>query len=236
MQTIILAGGKGTRLRPYTTVFPKPLMPIGDIPILEVVIRQLLHAGCNNIVLTVGHLKELLYAYFGNGSKWGLDIRYSEEDKPLGTAGPLKLVNDLEDNFLVMNGDVLTDIDYTDFFDFHLQNKALCSIATYQKKVNIDLGVLEVDNNDYIVEYIEKPTLNYNVSMGVYSFNRDILEFIPHNQYFDFPTLIQCLINKKHKVKKYAFDGYWLDIGRPEDYSLAVESFELNKKKFLKDE
>jgi NDP-mannose synthase len=234
MQAIILAGGKGTRLKPYTTVFPKPLMPIGDIPILEVIVKQLISAGFTDIVFTVGHLKELLHAYFGDGSKWGGCISYSAEDKPLGTAGPLTLIEKVDDNFIVMNGDVLTDIDYLDFFNFHVQKKQLCTIATYKKEVKIDLGVLEADNEGYVNKYIEKPTLHYDVSMGVYAFNKKILQFLPKNQYYDFPTLIQDLIRQGRKVNTYAFDGYWLDIGRPDDYNTAVEIFEKDTGRFIK--
>ncbi len=234
MQAIILAGGKGTRLKPYTTVFPKPLMPIGDVPILEVIVKQLMSAGFTDMVFTVGYLKELLYAYFGNGSKWGVTIEYSAEDKPLGTVGPLTLIDRVDENFIVMNGDVLTDIDYQDFFNFHVQNEQLCTIATYKKEVKIDLGVLEADNDGYVNKYIEKPTLHYDVSMGVYAFSKKILQFLPRNQYYDFPTLIQYLIKNDYKVKKYAFDGYWLDIGRPDDYNTAVEIFEKNTGRFIK--
>lgn len=236
MQAIILAGGKGTRLKPYTTVLPKPLMPIGDIPILEIVLRQLKYYGCNKVILAVGHLKELLIAFFNSGRKWDLDIKYSFEDKPLGTAGPLKLIDEniLEDNFIVMNGDVLTDLNYGDFFDFHIKNDALCTIATYKKPVKINLGVLDI-KNDILIDYIEKPTLNYTVSMGVYAFKKETLNQIPFNDYFDFPDLIKKLIEENKKVLSYQFDNFWLDIGTPSDFEIATETFESNKNIFLKD-
>jgi NDP-sugar pyrophosphorylase family protein len=236
MQTIILAGGKGTRLKPYTTVLPKPLMPIGDVPILEIVLRQLKFFGCKKVIMAVGHLKELLMAFFNSGQKWGLEIKYSFEEKPLGTAGPLKLINgeDIEDNFIVMNGDVLTDLDYRDFFDFHKKNDALCTIATYKKPVKINLGVLEL-KDDVLTNYIEKPTLNYTVSMGVYAFKKETLSYIPFNEYFDFPDLIKKLIKENKKVLSYQFDNFWLDIGTPSDFEIATETFENNKHIFLKD-
>lgn len=134
MQTVILAGGKGTRLKPYTTIFPKPLMPIGEMPILEVILRQLKYYQCNEIVMAVGYLKELLQAYFNYGEKWDINIRYSVEEKTLGTAAPLKLVNDLQDNFMVMNGDVLTNINYADFFHYHQVQDSLCTIAVYKNR------------------------------------------------------------------------------------------------------
>lgn len=235
MQTVILAGGKGTRLKPYTTVLPKPLMPIGDYPILEVILRQLKYHGTTDITMAVGHLKELIQAFFSDGKNWKLNIKYSFEDKPLGTAAPLKLIKGLEDNFIVMNGDVLTTLDYSDFFKFHKKSKALCTIAMYKKPVKIDLGVLETDKKGRLTGYIEKPTLNYNVSMGVYAFNKKALKFIPGNKYFDFPELMLELIKNEKNVQCYPFEGYWLDIGRPEDYDQAIEIFNSNISQFLKD-
>ena len=236
MQAIILAGGKGTRLRPYTTVLPKPLMPIGDIPILEIVVKQLKYYGCDKMILAVGHLKELLKAFFNDGKKWDMEIKYSYEDKPMGTAGPLKLIrsNDIEDNFIVMNGDVLTDLNYGEFFEYHKKNNALCTIATYQKPVKINLGVLELENNG-VVNYIEKPVLNYTVSMGVYAFKKETLDFIPPDTFFDFPDLIKKLIKENKKVMGYHFNNQWLDIGTPSDFEIANEVFEKNKNIFLKD-
>jgi len=234
MQTIILAGGKGTRLKPYTTIFPKPLMPIGDLPILEVIIKQLKHYGFKNITMAVGHLKELLQAYFKNGEKWGLEIKYSVEEKVLGTAAPLKLVSNLDKDFLVMNGDVLTDLDYKEFYNFHRSKNSLCTIAVFQKKVKIDLGVLELNPLNELTNYIEKPSMEYNVSMGVYAFNKSVIDFIPHDTYFDFPDLVKSLIKNNKKVIGYPFNGYWLDIGRPEDYEQAAQVFDKNKAKFLK--
>ena len=235
MQAIILAGGKGTRLRPYTTIFPKPLMPIGDYPILEIVIKQLKYYGFNNIVMAVGHLKELFQAFFTDGEKWNVNISYSLEEKPLGTAAPLKLIKSFQDNFLVMNGDVLTNLDFSNFFQYHKNNDALCTIAMYQKSVKIDLGVLKTNENNELYDYIEKPTLNYDVSMGVYAFKKEVLDYIPENEYFDFPNLIKKLLKNNKKVLGYPFGGYWLDIGRPDDYETAIEEFEKYKSEFLKE-
>ncbi len=233
MQAVILAGGKGTRLAPYTTVFPKPLMPIGDYPILEVVIRQLKYHGFNNITLAVGHLKELIEAFFGDGKNWGVNIVYSYEDKPLGTVAPLKLIKNLQDDFLVMNGDVLTNVNYQEFMRQHRQNNAVCTISIFSKPVNIDLGVLTTDEHNNVQDYLEKPTLNYNVSMGVYAFSKQVMDYIPDNEYFDFPTLIHTLLRAKQKVQAVPFEGLWLDIGRPSDYEAATQIFEQNKDKFL---
>jgi NDP-sugar pyrophosphorylase family protein len=234
MQAIILAGGKGTRLAPYTTVFPKPLMPIGDMPILEIVIRQLKKHGFTKVVLAVGHLAGLIEAYFGDGSKWGVEITYSREDEPLGTAGPLALIDNLDENFLVMNGDLLTNIDYSDLMRHHLKSGALSTVSVYTKDVPISLGVLELDGEGNITDYIEKPTLKYKVSMGIYIFNKSILNYIECGKYLDFPDLIKTLIQNNENVSGYMFEGYWMDIGRHEDYARVLEEFDNVKDELLK--
>jgi NDP-sugar pyrophosphorylase family protein len=226
MRVIILAGGKGTRLLPYTTVIPKPLMPVGDRPILEIVIRQLKRYGFSRFTLAVGYLAELIEAYFRNGEKYGVAIDYSREKKPLGTIGSLSLVDDLKSTFMVMNGDVLTDLDYGKLVSFHREHSAVATIATYNKKVNIDLGVLDIGEGFRLRDYREKPTLQYQVSMGVYMFEPTILEYIAPDTYLDFPDLVLTLIRAGEKVVSYPFDGYWLDIGRHEDYVRAQEEFE----------
>lgn len=233
MKAVILAGGKGKRLAPYTTVLPKPLMPIGDMPILEVVLRQLKRHGCDEATMAVGHLAELLMAFFNDGSKLGMKIKYSIEDKPLGTAGPLSLIKDLDDHFFVMNGDILTDLDFSDLYRHHRESGALATIATYQRTVRIDFGVLETDADNFVREYIEKPTMGYQVSMGIYVFDPEVLGYIKPNTFFDFPDLVKLLISEGKKVATYPFKGYWLDIGRPDDYEKATEEFEQNKQIFL---
>lgn len=226
MQAVILAGGKGTRLRPYTTVLPKPLMPINDMPILEVIIRQLKNNGFTEIIMAVGYLAELLEAYFGDGSKWGVKIRYSREPFSMGTVGPLTLIEDLDDNFLVMNGDILTNLEYKSLMEFHKQQDAHLSIAMYDKEVKIDLGTLKINEQQEIYDYVEKPTLIYQVSMGIYIFTKKALSHVPKNEFFDLPTLVQLLINKQIRVSGYHFRDYWRDIGRKEDYELALDEYE----------
>lgn len=233
MRAIILAGGKGTRLAPYTVAFPKPLMPVGDQPILEIVVRQLRHAGFTRITMAVGHLAGLLQAYFGDGARFGVRIDYSLEEKPLGTAGPLRLLGDLDEQFLVMNGDLLTDLDYGDLMRVHREQGNDATIGVYQKKVKIDLGVLESDPDGRIVSYNEKPTLNYEVSMGVYAFSRAVLQYVPEG-YFDFPDLVLELIRRGRPIRGYRFDGLWLDIGRQDDYAKAIETFEAERGRFLR--
>jgi len=233
MRAVILAGGKGTRLAPYTTILPKPLMPVGDMPILEVVIRQLAHHGFNELTLAVGHLAELLMAYCGYGSKFDVKIDYSREEHPLGTAGPIALIPNLNETFLVMNGDLLTTIDYSAMLRYHRERGALATIACYQRDVKIDLGVIDVDSDNWVANYIEKPTYHYAVSMGIYIFEPAILSCITRNQHLDLPDLILSLIKDGKKVNVFNFDGYWLDIGRHDDYEQAINEFSAHRGDFL---
>lgn len=235
MKAIILAGGKGSRLKPFTTNIPKPLIPIGEMPILEVVLRQLKHHGFTDVTLAVNHLAELLMAFFRDGKKLGLEIDYSLEDKPLGTAGPIRLVTHESENFLIMNGDLLTTIDYADMYRIHVENDNDATIAVYNKKVKIDLGVLETDGLDFL-DYIEKPTYDFDVSMGIYILKRSAVDFIPEDRKYDMPDLMLSLKENGKKVQCYRGDYYWLDIGRIEDYEVATDIFEARKKEFLPDE
>jgi len=225
MQAVILAGGVGTRLRPYTTVLPKPMMPIGEKPILEIVIKKLADAGINNIVLSVGYLAGIIRAYFGDGDKFGVNIEYFMEREPLGTAGCLALIDNLEDEFIVANGDILTALDFRDLLEHHSSHSKRVTICSYNKEVTISLGVLKL-NDDIVEDYIEKPTFNYSVSMGIYVMNRNIVEYIPKNEYFDLPTLIKKLISLKEPINVYKFEGEWHDIGREEDYKAVLDKFE----------
>jgi NDP-sugar pyrophosphorylase family protein len=233
MRAVILAGGKGTRLAPYTKVFPKPLVPIGDMPILQVVICQLRQYGFTHITLTVGYLATLFQAFFGDGSRHGVKIYYVLEDKPLGTAGPLRFVPGLDETFLVMNGDLLTTLDYVDLLRYHKQMGTVATVAMHKRRVKIDLGVIRLDGRNRIEGYVEKPEYEYNVSMGIYVFEPGILEYIPLGQYFDFPSLVHRLLESDQAITGYPFDGYWLDIGRPDDYEQAVLDFEKMRSVFL---
>jgi NDP-sugar pyrophosphorylase family protein len=234
MEAIILAGGKGTRLAPYTTVFPKPLMPIDGMPILEIVVRQLAHFRIREIVFTVSQQSEpLLSAYFRNGSQYGVAIRYSKEEEALGTAGPLSIIPNLPETFLVMNGDILTTLNYQKLVRYHRQHQGIVTIAMTQKKVPLELGVMEFNHAHRLTQYIEKPTLSYSVSMGIYVFEREILKWIPSKKYFDFPELIQKLIKQRVKVICYPSNDFWLDIGRHEDYEEAQKKFQEMRKKLL---
>jgi len=234
MKAIILAGGKGTRLAPYTTVFPKPLMPVDGMPILEVIVRQLAHFRIKEIVFTVSQQSEpLLSAYFGDGSRYGVTIRYSREEKPLGTAGPLAIIPDLPETFLVMNGDVLTTLNYQKLITYHRQRQGMVTIAMSQKNVQLELGVMECNRAHQLTRYTEKPTLSYAVSMGVYVFEKRVLEWISSKKYLDFPELIQKLLWQGVKVVCYPSNDFWLDIGRHEDYEAAQRKFQEMRNKLL---
>ncbi len=229
MDAVILAGGKGTRLRPYTTVFPKPLMPIGDYPILEVIVRQLKRYGFHRLILAVGPHHELFRAFFGDGRKWGLKIEYVVEDQALGTAGPLLLVDQLEQDFLLMNGDILTDLPFDQLLDDHRAHAAPMTIATTCRSVTIDYGTLEYGPDHRLLGFGEKPRMDYQVSMGVYCLSRSALAHIPQAVRFDFPDLVLALLQAKVPVHCYPYRGFWLDIGRPADYEKAIDEFEQRK-------
>jgi NDP-mannose synthase len=233
MKAVVLAGGKGRRLAPYTKILPKPLMPIGDMPILEVILRQMKMAGISEVVLAVGHLSELMRAFFQDGQNLGLHISYSYEDKPLGTAGPIAFVDGLDAPFLVTNGDVLTTLRFDDLLRFHNEQKAAATIAVHRREVKIDLGVVQWDGKFIIKGYIEKPTYDYSVSMGVYVFDPFVVKYIPRGEYLDFPDLVRKLINAGEKVVGYPFDGYWQDLGSPDDYEQAMLDFEKMQSEFL---
>lgn len=233
MQAVILAGGKGSRLKPFTNTIPKPLVPVGDRAILEIILLQLKRAGVTEVVLAVNHMAHLIRAFFGDGSAFGLRIRYSEEKEPLGTAGPLRLVQDLEENFFVLNGDVLTSIDYGAMFRQHVANARQATLATYRKTVSIDLGVLTVEEG-LLRDYVEKPVKEFIVSMGIYVFHRSVIDQIPESR-FDLPDLVMRLKQSGMPVHCHSGDYFWLDVGRVDDYEQACEIFESRKSEFLPD-
>ncbi len=235
MKAVILAGGKGTRLAPYTTILPKPLLPIGEMPILEILLRQLKRVGIEEVILTVGHLAGLLQAFFQDGERLGLKIEYSYEDQPLGTAGPLALIGGLDDTFVVTNGDVLTNLDVRSLIDYHRAENAAATIAMHTREVKIDLGVINLDGGNRITGYIEKPAYSYCVSMGIYVFEPRVLEHIPPGEYLDFPDLVLRLLQADMCVMGFPFRGYWQDLGRPDDYEQAVRDFETLRPEILGD-
>ena len=234
LRAVILAGGKGVRLHPFTVNVPKPLVPLGDTPIIEVLMRRLISHGITDITLTLGHLAELMRAYFQHRRTLTdqVKLRFVREEKPTGTAGSLSLVKGLNDTFLVMNGDLLTDLDFHALVKFHHRQKALLTIATHTRRVKIDLGVLEFDARHRITGYHEKPEHNYHVSMGIYVYEPAVLAHIRPGDHLDFPDLVLRLIARGARVCAYPTDCLWLDIGRPDDYARAQELFAEKKDGF----
>jgi NDP-mannose synthase len=239
-RAVVLAGGKGTRLRPYTTVLPKPLMPVGDRPILDIVVRQLGNAGFERITMATGYLAELIEVFFRDGDSYGIAIDYFREQEPLGTVGALSMIDGLDGgDFLVMNGDVLTDIDYAALLEEHTASGAAATIATKTRDVRIQLGVLvfgDTDDRSRLTGYMEKPNVRYEASMGVYCFAPRVLEHIEQGEALDFPDLVLKLIAAGEVVRAYPSDGYWLDIGRHDDYEAAQAEFEELRARLLPDE
>jgi NDP-sugar pyrophosphorylase family protein len=225
-RAVILAGGRGSRLAPYTTVLPKPLMPVGDRAILDVVVRQLQSAGVERITLAVGHLAHLIQAVFGDGSRYGLTIDYQEEETARGTAGPLATIEGLDETFLMLNGDVLTTLDYREVVRAHQEASNMLTIASHERSVEIDYGVLHANASQRVIGFEEKPALSYTVSMGVYVLEPEARAYVPEDRAFDLPDLVQALLRAGDPVGVFPYEGYWLDIGRRDDYERAIAEFD----------
>ncbi len=232
-RAIILAGGQGTRLKPYTIVLPKPLVPVGSLPIMEILLNQLKASGFTHITIAVNHLAEIIMAYFQDGKKWNIKIDYSIEDKPLSTMGPLKLIDNLPENFLIMNGDVLTDLNFNAFMQKHLDGNHLFSISSFIRTDKSEYGVLRVNDDHILTEFQEKPSHSFHVSMGIYAVNRKVMDYIPRDTFFGFDNLMYKLLEENQPVNVIPHTGVWLDIGRPADYQLAIDTFETNPKQFI---
>ncbi|AGA27379.1 sugar phosphate nucleotidyltransferase [Singulisphaera acidiphila] len=241
MQAVLLAGGKGTRLRPFTHVFPKPLMPLGEddpMPIIEVVLRQLARFGFSDVTIITGYLTELIEAFCGNGKKFGTKLNYRREVTPLGTAGGLTLLDRPREPVLVINGDILTTLNYGAMYDFHRERGAAATVASYPREVRIDFGVLEFDNSDdphVLTGYREKPEYSFQVSMGVYILDPSAWDFLVPGQALPMPTLLEAMRKQGSPVHCFRQDCYWLDIGRHDDYATANEIFESRRAAFLGD-
>jgi NDP-sugar pyrophosphorylase family protein len=235
-RAIVLAGGQGTRLLPYTAVIPKPLLPLGDRPVLDIVIRQLRAAGFERVTIATGHLAELIEAFFRDGRNHGIAIDYFREQEPLGTVGALALMDGLDDPFLVMNGDVLTDMDYGAFLAHHVASGVAATIATTTRHIQISLGVMRFGDPaaaDRVTDYVEKPQLAYDVSMGVYCFAPRVVDYIEPGVRLDFPDLVLRLLDRHEHVHGFRPDAYWMDLGRPDDYAEAQREFEALRDRFL---
>ena len=225
-QAVIMAGGKGTRLQPYTYVLPKPLVPLGERPILEFILQKLAAAGFVQVTIVVGYKAEILMTVIGNGKRFGLAIEYFIEETPLGTMGALSLLDNLADNFLVMNGDICTDLDFARLYHAHMADMPALTVASYPRKERLGLGVLDLnDDHTRIVGFREKPVLDMWVSMGVYALNRRAVNHIPRDTFFGFDTLMHTLLAQGEAIGSYPFAGRWHDIGRPDDYAEVQELF-----------
>lgn len=235
MKAVILAGGKGTRLLPYTASFPKPLMPVGDYPILEVIIRQLRKQGFTRITISTGHLAQLIEAYFGDGSNWDVKIDYVREDRPLNTAGALQLLGPQADDFLVMNGDVLTTLDYADLVARHRDHHASATVATIKRESVIDFGVLEVAEDGSLAGWREKPRFEYEVGVGVYVVSEAVRALVGPGESLGMPDLLLRAKERGHLVHCYRSDSEWLDIGRDEDYRRAQEVFSASQSRYFEE-
>lgn len=221
--TIILAGGKGTRLLPYTEELPKPLVPIGDKPVIAYLLAGLKRSGVKRAIVAVNHMAEQIESTLGDGSSFGLDLSYSREPQPLSTVGPLTLLPDLPEHFLVVNGDVISDIDFSRVYEYHRRQAAELTVATHERVHNVDYGVLTSDASGRVTEFSEKPTWTFEVSMGIYVFSRSLLDLVPTGQAFGFDDLMYAMLEARRPVQTYPYDGYWLDIGRIRDYHRAQD-------------
>lgn len=233
MRAIILAGGKGTRLRPYTNIMPKPLVPVGDMPIIEIIVKQLINNGFNHITVAVNHLAHLISAFLKDGSQWGIKIDYSQEDsnKMLSTIGPLTLIEDLPENFLVMNGDILCDLNYKELFNHHISKNNEATVSIYQRSTKIDFGIIGYGENGIINNFIEKPVYDFNVSMGIYIVSRKVINQLNNGEPYGFDNLMIDGIKKGKRYGVKKFDGFWIDIGRTDDYEYCNENFQEIKDK-----
>jgi NDP-sugar pyrophosphorylase family protein len=223
MKAVIQSGGKGTRLKPYTMILPKPLMPVGSKPVLELLLKWLRRNGTHEAYITTGYLGHLIRSVCGDGRQWGLRIRYTEELEPLGTIGALSLLREeLDTTFLVLNGDVLTDLNLNAFMAFHRRQGCALTIATNQRSTRMDFGVIE-DANGRVTHFREKPYLSQVVSMGVYCIEPEVLKYIPSGAPFGFDDLMFCMLGKNLPVGTFRHNGLWLDIGRVEDFQRAQD-------------
>jgi NDP-sugar pyrophosphorylase family protein len=234
IDAVILAGGTGTRLRPYTVSIPKPLVPLGDEPIIEILLRQLESCGVRRVHIALGHLANLIKAYFDQmDCAHGIEIRHSFERKALGTIGPIKQIAGLPETFLVLNGDVLTTLPYQDLVDAHRRQGCIATLAVHRRQVEMDYGVVDVSSESRIIGHREKPSLQVKVGMGIYVFERRVLEYIPAERKFDIPDLIRVLLEAGERIAAYESEDYWMDIGRPDDYETAHRDYTASPERFV---
>jgi NDP-mannose synthase len=228
MQAVILAGGLGTRLKPFTQVIPKALLPIGESSVLEIQILGLKKAGVKEIFIATNYMSELVKAYLGDGRKYGISIKFSDEDKPLGTCGPVKLLkNQLSEPFILMNGDILTTLDFGKAFTFGMQADAVLTVVTKEITTPFHFGKV-TSEGDYLINIEEKPDYRLEVLSGIYILKPAVFDMIPDDTYYGIDTLIKNMLARNMKIAKYLMKEYWLDIGRIDDYQTAQEAYRLH--------
>ncbi len=237
MQAVILAGGRGTRLLPYTVVFPKPMLPVGGQPIIQTIVAQLVQSGFDDIVISLGYLGDMIELFFREEKNRppGVRIRYVQEKEPLGTSGALSLIEGLDDHFLVVNGDILSSLSYRQIYEYHLEKKSCLTVAVGRKEVTLTLGILTLDSEEKVTSIEEKPTYYFNDNMGIYVYSREAVKYLPKNQRTDANVLIQRLIADRKPVFGYRSSEpyYWIDIGQHAEYEQANSEFEKHRDKFL---
>jgi NDP-mannose synthase len=233
MKAVIMAGGRGSRLAPYTTVLPKPLMPLADRPVIDVVLRQLVRAGVEGVLISVGHLGSLLESWIRSEANYGVPISFLYEDAPLGTAGALGNIDSPDGTFLALNGDILTTLSFADLAEFHRSSGAVATMAVKERTVEVEYGIVHTGEDGSVVRLEEKPRLGYTVSMGVYAFEPAIVEHITRGERVDFPDLLLRAIGAGQRVAAYSFDGYWRDIGNRDDYEAAIADFAADPHRFV---
>jgi NDP-sugar pyrophosphorylase family protein len=221
LQAVLMCGGLGTRLRPWTYIIPKPLFPLGERPVLELLVERLKLNGITEIFISLGYKGELIEATLGNGQHLGLSIQYIREDEPLGTAGALNLLRDkLREPFLMMNGDLVTRLDFGKLCAFHQQHNAAITVGTKAYEVQVPYGVVE-DSGGKVTELREKPVYSTRINAGIYVLSRSVLDLLPPGGRFDATQLIQAALDAGRPVYSYLIEEYWLDMGRIEDYEKA---------------
>lgn len=235
LQAVILAGGRGTRLRPLTDATPKPMVYLGGFPILGIIIRWLRFYNITDIIIATGYLSRSIEEYFQKGKKWGVTIRYAREVKPLGTAGPLKAIKGLKDNFFLINGDIFTDINYGKLYNFHIQHQSLATLATVKRKISVDYGVLGIGKDQELISYDERPKRFDSISIGINVLHKKCISLISKNESIDIPELVQRMRAINGRIYCYSTNAYWLDIGKIEDFQKAQEIFKRDKRRFFKE-
>lgn len=228
MKAVIMAGGLGMRLRPLTQVIPKPLLPLGGNSILEITVQRLKSCGFDDLIFTTYYKPEVFKSYFGDGSSFGVRITYSKENERLGTAGPLRLLeNELKEPFLVMNGDVLTNMDFAKLGKFHMKNNADITLCTKIMEIPLQYGVVKSREGSIVTSITEKPSVEYEINAGIYFLNPSVLDHIPKDKSYNMPTLLHRLLDDGKMVLKYPIEEYWLDVGHIDDYKKAQSDIEL---------